>query len=179
MIKHWKYKQIKYTNNENMLEFWDFVYMGVFILVVLVLKKIIKYMFIMRNVKNVITSTKTNGKDNKLTEGFLDCVVSSSIDNLGVSIDSVSVPNCERATWLFCDTNFDKLSKLLKMIHPISTYESKGGWNNLMIDGSLILGSNEDDATFNNGTGRKMEAININLFGTNDGKRFGRRLDSS
>ena len=170
-----------------MLKFTDYIYIGLYVLVILVLTEIIEYMFIIRRGGNVITiedtisSNKSNeirtntrfkkkkdGKDNTIIEGFLDCPTPSSIDSLTGSIGSAStaISNCERATWLFCDTNFDKLIILLKMIHPLSTYESKGGDNSLKLDGNLFLGDYIDDSTMHRETGsRRMEADYITLYG--------------
>jgi len=118
-----------------MLEFWDFVYISINVMVILVLKEIIEYVFITRKGGNVIkieetqSNTKTNeigtntrfkkkkGTDDKVVEGFLDCQISPThpIDDLTSSIGSATTPisNCERATWLFCDTNFDKLRRII------------------------------------------------------------------
>ena len=109
-----------------MLEFWDFVYMCIFVLVILVLKEIIEYVFITRRGGNVInieetqSNTKTNeigtntrfkkkkggNKDDKVVEGFdtLDC---PSTDPDGTS------PTCDKAQWLFCDINFNILKTML------------------------------------------------------------------
>jgi hypothetical protein len=120
-----------------MLEFWDFMYMGIFVLIILVLKEIIEYVFITRrgrnviNIEETISNTKTNEigtktrfkkkkgcKDNDVVEGFDTCVTPSSIDDVSGSIASIT--NCDRATWLFCDANFDKLRCLLNGVWGVN-----------------------------------------------------------
>ena len=120
-----------------MLEFWEFMYMCIFVLVILVLKEIIEYVLITRKGGNVIniedtqSNTKTNeigtntrfkkkkgGKDDKVVEGFADCQISPThpiddlttnalIDSDSIEIDD-SMSNCERSLWLFSDNNFNK-----------------------------------------------------------------------
>ena len=51
-----------------MLEFWDFVYIGIFVLVILVLKEIIEYVFITRRGGNVITIEETISDTESSTE---------------------------------------------------------------------------------------------------------------
>ena len=120
-----------------MLEFTDYIYIGLYFLVILVLKEIIEYVFITRrggnviNIEDTVSNTKTNeigtntrfkkkrgGKDDKVIEGLAACPTPSSIDDLSGPISGASSPiaNCDRATWLFCDTNFDKLMCLIKAI---------------------------------------------------------------
>ena len=113
-----------------MLEFWDFVYMGIFVLVILVLKEIIEYVFITRkggnviNIEETVSNTKTNeigtntrfkkkkgGKDDKVIEGFAVTCSDGSITT--ESTFSSPSTNCEKATWLFCDDNFNKLKTMI------------------------------------------------------------------
>ena len=131
-----------------MIDFLDYIYIGLYVLVILVLKEIIEYVFITRRGGNVITietnatksSTKTNeigtntsfkkkkgGKDNTIVEGFLDCPASDPISNS---------PTCDRATWLFCDTNFDKL---IAILNAFTKSSSRGGRfdNNIAFDGDF------------------------------------------
>ena len=108
-----------------MLEFWDFVYIGIFVLVILVLKEIIEYVFITRtggnviNIEETVSNTKTNeigtntrfkkkkgGKDDKVIEGF-DTLNCPTPDPDGTS------PTCLKAQWLFCDVNFNKLKTMI------------------------------------------------------------------
>lgn len=121
-----------------MLEFTDYIYIGLYVLVILVLKEIIEYVFITRRGGNVY-DTKTNeigtntrfkkkkgGKDDKVVEGFAPCPDSASspphpIDNFGEGIldpgsitDTIS--NCERAEWLFCNKHFETLANLIKLM---------------------------------------------------------------
>ena len=143
-----------------MIDFLDYIYIGLYVLLISVLKEIIEYVFITRRGGNVITietnatksSTKTNeigtntrfakkkgGKDNKVVEDFLDCPDSSSpINNLAGPIDS-AIPNCDRATWLFCDDNFEKLSKLLNLITFNSNYNPNN--HRITLDASLFVKS--------------------------------------
>ena len=91
-----------------MLEFWEFVYMGIFVLVTLVLKEIIEYVFITRrggnviNIEETISNTKTNeigtntrfkkkkgGKDDKVVEGFASCPSGASAS----PIDTLTTPH--------------------------------------------------------------------------------------
>ena len=131
-----------------MLEFWDFVYMGIFVLVILVLKEIIEYVFITRkggnviNIEETVSNTKTNeigtntrfkkkkgGKDDKVIEGFaVDC---SSGTITAASSDPIT--NCEKATWLFCD---DKFGKLIDILNAFTKSSSGGSFdNNIVFDG--------------------------------------------
>ena len=115
-----------------MLEFWEFVYMCIFVLVILVLKEIIEYVFITRKGGNVITieetqfSKQTNevgmntrfkkkksGKDDKIIEGFFSCPGPVPADD---------AQTCEKAQWLFCDINFNTLKDIINTPHP------KGGY---------------------------------------------------
>ena len=116
-----------------MLEFWEFVYMCIFVLVILVLKKIIEYVFITRRGGNVInieetvsdtrsgkqtneigTNTrfkkKKGGKDDMVIEGF-----EVTCSDGAITAETFSSPstNCEKATWLFCDVNFNKLKTMI------------------------------------------------------------------
>jgi len=114
-----------------MLEFWEFMYMCIFVLVILVLKEIIEYVFITRKGGNVIniedtqSNTKTNeigtntrlkkkksGKDDKIIEGFFSCPGPVPTDD---------APTCDKAEWLFCDINFNNLKILISKFH--STYK--------------------------------------------------------
>ena len=122
-----------------MLEFTDYIYIGLYVLVILVLKEIIEYVFITRRGGNVITieetvsntksNTKTNeigtntrfkkkkgGKNDKVVEGFAaECTGSSGSMRITSPLDSLPT-NCEKATWLFCDDNFDKLMRVIKCV---------------------------------------------------------------
>ena len=114
-----------------MLEFWEFMYMCIFVLVILVLKEIIEYVLITRKGGNVIniedtqSNTKTNeigtntrfkkkkgGKDDKIIEGFFSCPGPAPTDD---------APTCDKAEWLFCDVNFNNLKILMSKFH--STYK--------------------------------------------------------
>ncbi len=128
-----------------MLEFTDYIYIGLYVLVILVLKEIIEYVFITRKRGNVIyieetvSNTKTNeigtntrfkkkkgGKDDKVVEGFAQCPDGSSsplhpIDNFPVGIlnaNSINdgISNCERAQWLFCNKHFETLVNLIRLM---------------------------------------------------------------
>jgi hypothetical protein len=113
-----------------MLEFWDFVYTGIFVLVILVLKEIIEYVFITRkggniiNIEETVSNTKTNeigtntrfkkkkgGKDDMVIEGF-----EVTCSDGAITAETFSSPstNCEKATWLFCDVNFNKLKTMIR-----------------------------------------------------------------
>jgi len=110
-----------------MLEFWEFMYMCIFVLVILVLKEIIEYVLITRKGGNVIniedtqSNTKTNeigtntrlkkkksGKDDKIIEGFFSCPGPVPTDG---------APTCDKAEWLFCDNNFNKLKSHILKFH--------------------------------------------------------------
>jgi hypothetical protein len=114
-----------------MLEFWEFMYMCIFVLVLLVLKEIMEYVFITRKGGNVIniedtqSNTKTNeigtntrlkkkksGKDDKIIEGFFSCPGPVPTDD---------APTCDKAEWLFCDINFNKLKSLISKFY--ATYQ--------------------------------------------------------
>ena len=114
-----------------MLEFWEFMYMCIFVLVILVLKEIIEYVFITRkggnviNIEETVSNTKTNeigtntrfkkkkgGKNDKVVEGFFSCPGPVPTDD---------APTCDKAEWLFCDINFNKLKIHISKFH--STYK--------------------------------------------------------
>jgi hypothetical protein len=161
-----------------MLEFWEFVYMCIFVLVILVLKKIIEYVFItckggnIINIEETVSNTKTNeigtntrfkkkkgGKDDKVVEGFADCQISPThpiddlttnalIDSDSIEIDD-SISNCERAKWLLCNNNFNKLSKLLNIIKDITYTGELDVSNRIVIDGELIFIPDADGFNYN------------------------------
>lgn len=91
----------KTTNKEIMLEFLDFVYIGIFVLVMMILKEIIEYVFITRRKMNI--------------ETFSGCSGTTSIDN--DSYDNTD--SCERSDWLLCDENFTKLVNIIKKYREI------------------------------------------------------------
>jgi hypothetical protein len=132
-----------------MLEFWDFVYMGIFVLVILVLKEIIEYVFITRkggnviNIEETVSNTQTNeigtntrfkkkkgGKNDKVVEGF-----AVTCSGGGVASGDPTT-NCDKATWLFCD---DKFGKLLEILNAFTKSAGGGGGgsfdNNIVFDG--------------------------------------------
>ena len=84
-----------------MLEFLDFVYIGIFVLVMMILKEIIEYVFITRRKKNI--------------ETFSGCSGTTSIDNDNYE----GTEACERSEWLMCDNNFEKLVNIIKKYREI------------------------------------------------------------
>ena len=178
--------------------------MCIFVLVILVLKEIIEYVFITRKGGNVInieetqSNTKTNeigtntrfkkkksGKDDKIIEGFAQCPSVSPIDTLTAPIESAAPPisNCERATWLFCDRNFDKLIAILNggeftdlqkqkliffadcMQQPTPSTYVAGDENNIItLDANLTLGRIQSSS------------FNVNETTSGDGPSKGRKL---
>ena len=136
-----------------MLEFWEFMYMCIFVLVILVLKEIIEYVFITRkggnviNIEETVSNTKTNeigtntrfkkkkgGKNDKVVEGFAaECTGPTGAMTTTTSL-SLTPTNCEKATWLFCDDNFDKLVAILNAFTKSS---SSGSFDNNIVFNSI------------------------------------------
>jgi hypothetical protein len=84
-----------------MLEFLDFVYIGIFVLVMMIFKEIIEYVFITRRKINI--------------ETFSGCSGTTSIDN-GTYLTTEA---CERSEWLMCYQNFSKLVNIIKKYREI------------------------------------------------------------
>lgn len=95
-----------------MLEFYDFVYMGIFVLVILVLKEIIEYVFITRRRNNV---TQFNNKRD-IIENFYE-TGETCIDNIAIdTYDKIqNTPNCNKVSFTYCNDNWPKLATILKL----------------------------------------------------------------
>ena len=96
-----------------MLEFYDFVYMGIFVLVILVLKEIIEYVFITRRRNNV---TQFNNKRD-IIENFYENGETCRDDTINInSVEEIQgTPNCNKVSFTYCNENWPKLATILKL----------------------------------------------------------------
>ena len=96
-----------------MLEFYDFVYMGIFVLVILVLKEIIEYVFITRRRNNV---TQFNNKRD-IIENFYETGETCRDVTININSDEEirNTPNCNKVSFTYCNENWPKLATILKL----------------------------------------------------------------
>jgi hypothetical protein len=97
-----------------MLEFYDFVYMGIFVLVILVLKEIIEYVFITRRRNNV---TQFNNKRDIIENFYQTGEACSDPDDILIDTDPhiQSTLNCDKVSFTYCNDNWPKLATILKL----------------------------------------------------------------
>jgi hypothetical protein len=105
-----------------MLEFWDFVYSCIFVLIIMIFREIIEHIF--------IKCRKTNIKKIDLENFNVGCP--DTITN------ATQTSNCDRASWLYCDANFDSVIELVKNSDKIIAVVDKFDINKNHFDNSNI-----------------------------------------
>lgn len=111
-----------------MLEFWDFVYSCIFVLIIMIFREIIEHIF--------IKCRKTNIKKIDLENFNVECPAPDTITNAAYIPTQTS--NCDRASWLYCDTNFNSVIEIVKnsdkIINVVNQFDiNKNHFNNSSI----------------------------------------------
>ena len=111
-----------------MLEFWDFVYSCIFVLIIMIFREIIEHIF--------IKCRKTNIKKMDLENFNVGCPDPDTITNAAYISNQTS--NCDRASWLYCDANFNSVIELVKNSDKIINVVNKFDINKNHFDNSNI-----------------------------------------